>query len=124
MFYTFGKLEFIAERKRKIASGFRLPYFTISPTFSVCPSHGYLMGKQEQCPVCRQETEVYARVVGYLRPVKQWNGGKQAEFDLRKSFVLPSPGAEGCKPLALDRQSTARLDDSSLLGSGGRKISA
>ena len=71
---------------RKIVSGFRLPYFTITPTFSVCPSHGYLAGKQETCPECGQETEVYSRVVGYLRPVKQWNSGKQAEFQLRRNF--------------------------------------
>ncbi|HDM09958.1 MAG TPA: ribonucleoside triphosphate reductase, partial [Desulfobacteraceae bacterium] len=73
---------------RKIVSGFRLPYFTITPTFSVCPSHGYLAGKQETCPECGQETEVYSRVVGYLRPVKQWNSGKQAEFQLRRNFDI------------------------------------
>jgi len=71
---------------RKIVTGFRLPYLTISPTFSVCPSHGYLRGRQDKCPVCSEETEVYSRVVGYLRPVKQWNNGKQAEFRIRKTF--------------------------------------
>jgi anaerobic ribonucleoside-triphosphate reductase len=71
---------------RKIIMGFRLPYITLSPTFSVCPSHGYLRGRQERCSVCNEETEVYARVVGYLRPVKQWNNGKQSEFGLRKTF--------------------------------------
>ena len=71
---------------RKIATNFRLPYFTLTPTFSVCPSHGYLNGKQERCSICNQETEIYSRVVGYLRPVKQWNNGKQAEFNLRKTF--------------------------------------
>ena len=70
----------------KVSGNFRLPYFTLSPTFSVCPSHGYLNGKQERCPDCNSETEVYSRVVGYLRPVKQWNPGKQAEFGLRKNF--------------------------------------
>lgn len=73
---------------KKIVTGFRLPYITISPTFSVCPSHGYLRGRQEKCPVCEDETEVYSRVVGYLRPVKQWNNGKQAEFDMRKTFKV------------------------------------
>jgi anaerobic ribonucleoside-triphosphate reductase len=72
----------------KIVKGFRIPYLTLSPTFSVCPSHGYLKGKQERCPVCNQETEVYSRVVGYLRPVKQWNNGKQAEFGMRKTFKV------------------------------------
>jgi ribonucleoside-triphosphate reductase len=71
---------------RKVSTNFRLPYFTLSPTFSVCPSHGYLNGSQERCPACDSETEVYSRVVGYLRPVKQWNPGKQAEFSLRKNF--------------------------------------
>jgi len=71
---------------QKIVSRFRLPYFTITPTFSICPAHGYLAGKQERCPVCGTETEVYSRVVGYLRPVKQWNDGKRAEFSLRKTF--------------------------------------
>jgi len=65
-----------------------LPYFTITPTFSICPSHGYLKGKQEPCPFCGGETEIYSRVVGYLRPVKQWNNGKQAEFQKRSMFKV------------------------------------
>ncbi|MBN2125824.1 MAG: ribonucleoside triphosphate reductase [Deltaproteobacteria bacterium] len=76
---------------RKMVTNFRAPYFTLTPTFSVCPSHGYLKGKQEECPICRQETEVYSRVVGYLRPVGQWNTGKQSEFQLRKTFKLKWP---------------------------------
>ena len=71
---------------QKITGGFRLPYFTITPTFSVCPSHGYLKGQQERCPHCDSATEVYSRVVGYLRPVRQWNIGKQAEFGMRKTM--------------------------------------
>lgn len=71
---------------KKIVSGFRLPYLTLSPTFSICPSHGYLKGNQEKCHVCGSETEVYSRVVGYLRPVKQWNNGKRQEFSMRKMF--------------------------------------
>ncbi|MFZ7125163.1 MAG: ribonucleoside triphosphate reductase [Desulfobacterales bacterium] len=76
---------------RKISSQFRLPYFTLSPTFSVCPSHGYLKGEQATCPDCRAETEVYSRVVGYLRPINQWNDGKQAEYKLRRSLRWKSP---------------------------------
>ena len=75
---------------KKISDRFKLPYFTLTPTFSVCPSHGYLKGRQPLCPRCNRETEVYSRVVGYLRPIKQWNPGKQAEFGLRKSFKLAS----------------------------------
>ncbi|MEA3280902.1 MAG: ribonucleoside triphosphate reductase, partial [Thermodesulfobacteriota bacterium] len=73
---------------KKVATNFKLPYFTLTPTFSVCPSHGYLNGKQEKCPECNQETEIYSRVVGYLRPVKQWNNGKQSEFEMRKTFKV------------------------------------
>lgn len=73
---------------RKICRSYRLPYFTISPTFSICPEHGYLKGCRRQCPQCGQKTEVYARVVGYLRPVDQWNEGKQAEFELRRSYQI------------------------------------
>jgi ribonucleoside-triphosphate reductase (formate) len=76
---------------RKVACNYRLPYFTLSPTFSVCPSHGYISGENAICPICRQETEVYSRVVGYLRPVKQWNDGKQSEFVMRKNFSVSVP---------------------------------
>jgi ribonucleoside-triphosphate reductase len=77
---------------RKIVINYRLPYFTLTPTFSVCPSHGYLNGEHERCNVCHEETEIYSRVVGYLRPVKQWNNGKQAEFDIRKTFKVAEDG--------------------------------
>jgi anaerobic ribonucleoside-triphosphate reductase len=71
---------------KKVATHYRLPYFTITPTFSVCPAHGYLTGEHHTCSECSQETEIYSRVVGYLRPVKQWNNGKQAEYKQRKAF--------------------------------------
>lgn len=71
---------------RKVCNTYRLPYFTLTPTFSVCPNHGYLRGEVPRCPDCGQETEIYSRVVGYLRPVKQWNAGKQVEFGLRNEF--------------------------------------
>ncbi|MFO7997362.1 MAG: ribonucleoside triphosphate reductase [Bacteroidales bacterium] len=73
---------------KRITDNFRLPYFTLSPTFSVCDSHGYITGLHETCPVCDQPTEVYSRIVGYLRPVNQWNNGKQAEFQIRETFDL------------------------------------
>jgi ribonucleoside-triphosphate reductase len=75
---------------RKIASRYRLPYFTLTPTFSVCPTHGYLDGEQPCCARCSDTTEVYSRVVGYLRPVAQWNPGKQAEFKDRSSYQAAS----------------------------------
>jgi anaerobic ribonucleoside-triphosphate reductase len=75
-----------AELIRKVSSSSRLPYFTLTPTFSVCPNHGYTSGQHNRCPVCGARSEVYSRVVGYLRPVDQWNDGKQAEFAIRKTF--------------------------------------
>jgi ribonucleoside-triphosphate reductase len=71
-----------------ICERYHLPYFTVTPTFSVCPTHGYLSGKQETCPHCGVAAEVYSRVVGYLRPVNQWNEGKVEEFKVRKTFKL------------------------------------
>lgn len=87
---------------KKVANNYRLPYFTITPSFSVCPTHGYLNGEQEKCSVCSQETEVYSRVVGYLRPVKQWNDGKQAEFDMRKTFNITQDSVDEETPAAVD----------------------
>lgn len=71
---------------KKVCENYRLPYFTITPTFSVCPNHGYISGEKEACPLCGAKTEVYSRIVGYLRPVHQWNEGKREEFKLRKTF--------------------------------------
>ena len=80
---------------RRVANQYRLPYFTLTPTFSVCPVHGYLAGEHYTCPKCETEQacEVYSRVVGYLRPVQQWNKGKKAEYDDRKVFVVDQPRA-------------------------------
>jgi len=72
---------------QKIAETFKLPYYTLTPTFSICPQHGYLAGEHAACPTCGSRTEVYSRVVGYLRPVEQWNDGKQAEFADRRIFA-------------------------------------
>lgn len=71
---------------RKICEKYHLPYFTFTPTFSICPTHGYLTGEHEKCPKCGAICEVYSRAVGYLRPVSQWNKGKQEEFKMRKTF--------------------------------------
>jgi ribonucleoside-triphosphate reductase len=75
-----------AELIRKVTWNSRLPYFTLTPTFSICSTHGYLSGEHKQCPTCGAKCEVYSRVVGYLRPVDQWNDGKQAEFAIRRTF--------------------------------------
>jgi ribonucleoside-triphosphate reductase len=73
---------------KKICTNYRLPYFSITPTFSVCPDCGYLAGEIESCPKCGKVCEVYSRIVGYLRPVNQWNNGKKEEFKLRKTYKL------------------------------------
>jgi len=75
-----------AQLVKLVTENSRVPYFTVTPTFSICPTHGYLKGRKEECPVCGSVCEVYSRVVGYLRPVDQWNDGKQAEFQIRKTF--------------------------------------
>jgi len=76
---------------RMITHNFRLPYITLTPTFSICPEHGYLFGEHTICPKCKekgleQECTVFSRIVGYLRPVNQWNAGKQEEFKERRLF--------------------------------------
>ncbi|MBQ6039345.1 MAG: ribonucleoside triphosphate reductase [Oscillospiraceae bacterium] len=73
---------------RKIAENYKLPYYTMSPTYSVCRNHGYLVGEQYKCPECGAETEVYSRITGYYRPVKNFNDGKAQEFKDRKEYVV------------------------------------
>jgi len=72
---------------RKITANYKLPYFTITPTFSVCTAHGYLPGESAHCPECGEAAEIYSRVVGYLRPVNRWNDGKQQEYGMRKTYA-------------------------------------
>ena len=73
---------------RKIAENYKLPYYTISPTYSVCTTHGYIAGEQYTCPECGKPTEVYSRITGYYRPVANWNDGKAQEFKERKVYDL------------------------------------
>lgn len=79
---------------RKIAENYRLPYYTISPTYSVCKTHGYISGEHYTCPDCGKETEVYSRITGYYRPVKNWNAGKAQEFKDRKVYKAGEPDLE------------------------------
>jgi len=76
---------------KKIFTKYHLPYITLTPTFSICPTHGYLTGEHFKCPKCTisQPCEVYSRVVGYIRPVDQWHMGKQQEYKDRKEFKEP-----------------------------------
>ncbi len=85
--------ESVRQLVRMVTANFTLPYITLSPTFSICPSHGYRQGEHEFCPECAaqgigQRCIVYTRIVGYLRPVQQWNGGKQSEYRDRKLFSM------------------------------------
>lgn len=73
---------------KKVCENYHLPYFTFSPTFSICPNHGYVKGEHQTCPDCGEECEIYSRIVGYIRPVNQWNKGKKAEFKNRKTFNM------------------------------------
>jgi ribonucleoside-triphosphate reductase len=96
---------------KKVAENYRLPYFTITPTFSICPTHGYIAGEMMQCPTCQESCEVWSRIVGYFRPVDQWNKGKKSEFKDRMEYTVPSlschsreggnpaEGSEGMDPL-------------------------
>ena len=77
-----------ADIVRKIANNYRLPYYTLSPTYSVCQEHGYIEGEQYTCPKCGKPTEVYSRITGYYRPVQNWNEGKLAEFAERREYDL------------------------------------
>ncbi len=73
---------------RKIAENYKLPYYTLSPTYSVCKNHGYLIGEQYKCPICGETAEVYSRITGYYRPVQNWNDGKAQEFKDRKVYKV------------------------------------
>ncbi len=77
-----------ADIVKKIANNYRLPYYTLSPTYSVCQEHGYIEGEQYTCPKCGKTTEVYSRITGYYRPVQNWNEGKLAEFEARREYDL------------------------------------
>ena len=73
---------------RKIAENYKLPYYTMSPTYSICADHGYLTGDQRKCPICGRTTEVYSRITGYYRPIANWNDGKSEEFKMRKTYDI------------------------------------
>ncbi len=86
-----------AKLVKAIADNYKLPYYTISPTYSICAEHGYINGEEYSCPVCGKKTEVYSRITGYYRPVQNWNAGKSAEFKERKEYT---PNMEAAKELS------------------------
>ncbi len=99
---------------RKIAENYRLPYYSISPTYSVCKDHGYLSGEQFTCPKCGKEAEVYSRITGYYRPVKNWNDGKSQEYKERKLYDIANSKLTHAGPKtqeAAAEEKTAALAD-------------
>jgi anaerobic ribonucleoside-triphosphate reductase len=79
---------------RKIAENYKLPYYTLSPTYSICKNHGYLVGEVKSCPVCGEDTEIYSRITGYYRPVQNWNDGKVQEFKDRRTYNVNKTNKE------------------------------
>ena len=112
--------EAAANLVRKIAENYKLPYYTMSPTYSVCKNHGYLTGEQYTCPHCGEATEVYSRITGYYRPVQNWNAGKTQEYKERKVYnigtsVLTHEGPVAEKPAAAAAKQDQLLPDGSYL---------
>lgn len=95
---------------RKIAENYHLPYYTMSPTYSVCREHGYLQGEQYKCPYCGETTEVYSRITGYYRPVQNWNDGKAQEFKDRWTYDIGNSKLhthnDECASCAVNSEST------------------
>ena len=94
--------EAAASLVRKIAENYRLPYYTLSPTYSVCKNHGYLTGEQFVCPHCGEKTEVYSRITGYYRPIQNWNAGKTQEFKDRREYVIENSLLKHIGPVPLE----------------------
>ncbi len=114
---------------RKIAENYKLPYYTLSPTYSVCKDHGYLTGEQFKCPICGQPTEVYSRITGYYRPVQNWNDGKAQEYKDRKVYnvghstlthtgPLPAPVDEEPAPKAAPAAEQSGKTEAAVSGDG------
>jgi len=98
-----------AKLVRKIAENYRLPYYTLSPTYSVCPKDGYLAGEHFKCPKCGGEAEVYSRITGYYRPVKDWNVGKAEEYKERKEYN-PNCALDSVKPSGVHAMAAKKED--------------
>ncbi|MBQ4603424.1 MAG: ribonucleoside triphosphate reductase, partial [Clostridia bacterium] len=101
---------------RKIAENYKLPYYTLSPTYSVCKNHGYIAGEVYTCPECGETTEVYSRITGYYRPVQNWNDGKSQEYKERKVYNIAASDISKHKKQASALK--ANLDDFDDFGCG------
>ena len=96
--------EAAANLVRKIAENYKLPYYTMSPTYSVCKHHGYLTGEQFTCPYCGESAEVYSRITGYYRPVQNWNAGKTQEYKERREYVIENSHLTHNGPIYADKK--------------------
>jgi len=103
---------------RKIAENYRLPYYTLSPTYSVCRDHGYIAGEKYTCPECGKETEVYSRITGYYRPVKNWNDGKAQEYRERKTYNIANSVLTHTGPVETVETCTCEEKNDTLLPDG------
>ena len=99
---------------RKIAENYKLPYYTLSPTYSVCREHGYIAGEKYTCPICGAETEVYSRITGYYRPVKNWNDGKSQEYRARKTYDIANSKLTHEGPNTVEETCTCQKSESIL----------
>ena len=111
-----------ADLVKKVAENFRLPYYTLSPTYSICSEHGYIEGEHFDCPTCGKEAEVYSRITGYYRPVKNWNDGKTSEFKERKEYEpevysLHDMGSRAGKDTKNKDENNAKSEESKAAGS-------
>jgi len=109
---------------RKIAENYKLPYYTLSPTYSVCKTHGYIVGEAFACPHCGEKTEVYSRITGYYRPVQNWNDGKSQEYKSRKLYDISASmnkhgynmNADPCAPsVKAEEKSEAKASNGKLM---------
>ncbi|MCI2067983.1 MAG: ribonucleoside triphosphate reductase [Bacilli bacterium] len=104
-----------ADLVKKISDNYHIPYFTLSPTYSVCQEHGYIAGEKYVCPICGKTTEVYSRITGYYRPVQNWNAGKSQEFKERKTYNVST---SEFKEHVFDDMSHMEIDESEYSKSG------
>ncbi len=104
---------------RKIAQNYKLPYYTLSPTYSVCSEHGYLEGEQFTCPICGKPAEVYSRITGYYRPVQNWNDGKTQEYKNRRLYDIPN---SRLKRAEKETPATAFVQEESEMSEAGSKL--
>ncbi len=96
---------------RKIAENYKLPYYTMSPTYSVCAEHGYIAGEVYECPTCGKKTEVYSRITGYYRPIQNWNDGKRKEFEDRKEYNIANSKFNGKTQEVAESKECSKCED-------------